>query len=474
MNPWKFHFIILLAAAGNLSAHAYETEHVRGYTSSLAGPRVSAYHEILEIDSARIEKFNLALDTLGIPREAAPDFSAFPLAQTLSENDLNARLPYIDPDRGLRRYLNLSETSISLFRDFFSAALPVDLLEYTLGLTTAPSAPTDSQALIAHLAQISEQVKDSNNAKPLTGLKILIDPGHMGTDFWDIQTGKFVEISGKKVSEGMINLWTSYLVANELEDLGATVTLTHTEAGPVSQQNYQTFDTAPFVNQYFYDSQDDWMGKYLKLSDSEIKSTIKEKIEVKRAYTESEHDEFFIDGEDLAARSEMIDTLRPDIVFDIHYDTNSPDRLQNSIDALEAFVPGGIGTTETGSRLMRNYTLKQLLDVNRWQASVDLASDVVNAMSESEQIPLETQERYVTSIKVKDGVYARNLYITRRNLSSLMVYLECLHYDNETEFKKMLDVSETGSYHGTNFSYPARIRDVANGVRTGILNYFKR
>jgi N-acetylmuramoyl-L-alanine amidase len=475
MNMRFIHFIFACGLIGNFSAQAYELENVRGYVESWAAAPAhpSAREETPALDSARLEKFNLALDAIGIPAEAAPDFSAFPAAQTLSEDDINARLPYIDPDRGLRRYLNLTPSSIDLFRDFFSSVLPEDLLEYALNLTS-PSAPSDSETLIAHLQQISNQVKDPNNAKPLSGLKVLIDPGHMGTDFWDVQTGKFMQVNGKKVSEGMINLWTAYLVANELEDLGATVTLTRTQAAPVTSENYQSFDTARYLNQYFYDSQDDWMAKYLKLPDTTLKETIKEKPEVKDAYGTYEHDQYFIEGADLSARSDLIDNSHPDIVFDIHYDANRPNQLQNSIDSLEAFVPGGWGATETGSRLMRSYAMKQLLDVNRWQASVDLATDVVQAMSESEQIPLENESRYITSVKIKNGVYARNLYITRRNLSSLMVYLECLHYDHTNEFNKMAVANQTGDYHGVSFQYPARIRDVANGIRAGILNYFKR
>jgi N-acetylmuramoyl-L-alanine amidase len=475
MNKSFLHFIFACALIGNFSAQAYELENVRGYVESwAAAPAPSpASEESVAPDSARLEKFNLALETIGIPAEAAPDFSAFPAAQTLSENDINARLPYIDPDQGLRRYLNLTPTSLSLFRDFFSSALPANLLEYALNLTSQ-SAPTDSETLIAHLQQISNQVKDPNNAKPLSGLKVLIDPGHMGTSFWDVQTGKFMQVNGRKVSEGMINLWTAFLVANELEDLGATVTLTRTQAAPVTPENYQSFDTTPYLNQYFYDSQDDWMAKYLKLPDPTLKATIKQKPEVIKAFGSYEHDQYFIEGADLSARSDLIDQSHPDIVFDIHYDANRPDQLQNTIDALEAFVPGGWGATETGSRLMRNYAMKQLLDINRWQASVDLATDVVQAMAESEQIPLENEPRYITSVKVKNGVYARNLYITRRNLSSLMVYLECLHYDHTNEFYKLAVPNQVGDYHGVSFEYPARIRDVANGIRSGILNYFKR
>jgi hypothetical protein len=72
------------------------------------------------------------------------------------------------------------------------------------------------------------------------------------------------------------------------------------------------------------------------------------------------------------------------------------------------------------------------------------------------------------------------LYISRRVRSGLMVYLECLHYDYSVpendprfnEFKAMSHQDRTGNYQGREFSYPARIDQVAAGITLGISNYF--
>lgn len=462
---------ILLAAS---PAHAYETDSDFGY--------IDVFKTVLGLkkrplppphDTVRLQKFKLALDTIGIPAEPAPDFADFPNANTLTQNEIAARLAYIDPDKALRRYLSLSLNNLSLFRDFFSAVIPTPLLEYSLDLGSS-SAPHDSENLIAHLKQISNQVKDGLNPLPLSGLKIVIDPGHMGTDFWDEKTGKFVEVNGEKVSEGKINLWTAYLVANELEGLGANVILTRTEDGPVSRNNYQTFNATPSIYQYFYDSLDDWMPKYLSLSDSAIKKTIKQKTEVRKAFLSSQRDEFFIGDEDLGARSKIIDEEQPDIVLDIHYDASDSYHTQTHSNSLEAFVPGGFLANETGSRLIKSFALKHLLDARRYDASIDLASEVVQAMSASEGVSIQRSPEFANGFKIKDGVYARNLYITRRNLSALMVYLECLHYDYAPEFKNLSNPTEIGSYHGIQFIYPPRIKAVAEGITTGLLNYFKK
>jgi N-acetylmuramoyl-L-alanine amidase len=463
--------VLLSSGAFNLSARAFEAENVNGYTpnwSLTARPRL----RLIARDGSRIQKFNLALDTLGIPREAAPDYSALPEDNVVLQADLTQNLKYIDPDGGLLRYLSLSPGKLAAFQDFFSALLPASMQEYSLNLSQSGTS-SDSSDLITHLSTVGDQVKDPSNSQPLTGLKFVIDPGHMGTDFWDQAGGKFVTVGGKKVSEGKINLWTSYLVANTLEDLGATVVLTRTQDGPVSQLNYQNYPMAAYINQYFYQSMDDWMAPYLSLTDSTLVSTIKLKPEVKRAFSPGERENLFINGEDLEARSQIIDREKPDVVIDIHFDANLTTALQNSTNSLEVFVPGGFGANETGSRLNRRHALKQLTEVRRFGASVDLASEIVNAMSTSEVVPLQNSSSFGSSVKVKDGVYSRNLYITRRNLSALMVYLECLHYDHTSEFYNLANNNEVGTYHGVNFAYPTRLNSVAAGIRQGILNYFK-
>ena len=481
----KFIALIGFTVLPYFATLAYETDTTRGYIPSSSAP---INHVPNVYNESRIQKFNLALDFIGIPRETPPDFSDFPEGDSLALPEMIAHLPYIDPSAALRRYLDFSYEKLSLFQDFFSVILPKKLskkvtrkltgypienpLEYSVVLNSGGTS-SDSEKLIDHLKQISSQVKDPSFKRPLQGFKVVIDPGHMGTDFWDHETGKYVEIKSRRVSEGQINLWTSLLVANELEDLGATVILTRTQDGPVSKQNHQNFLVAPFLNQYFYDSLDDWMEKYLFLDDSTLAKTIKNQSEVKNAYSSIQHQQFYITGEDLEARSQIIDDEHPDLVLDVHFDANFANQLQNSSNALEAFVPGAFQLNETGSRRKKGFALKHLLEVRRWRESVNLASDMVNAMSFSEKVPLQKTAQFITSLRVVDGVYARNLYIPRRNLRALTVYLECLHYDHTSEFYRLSNADQVGIYHGISFAYPARLTAVVSGITNGLLHYFK-
>ena len=438
------------------------------------------YHDIqekkhlvkVEIDGSnatRVQKFEAALDALGIPPEQAPDFSHFVHANESNQDEVQKNLPYIDPDKGLSRYISLVNGNLQMFRDFFKSMISLDYLEYQQTLST-DNPSNDSSELMERLKLVAAQ---ANTTLPLQGLKILIDPGHMGGEDWDHDTGKYVAVGGLKVSEGSLNLWTSLLTAQKLEKLGATVMLTREKLGAVSKEDPQSFDTKPFINNYFYNSMDDWMAPYLEQSIDQVRKTVKNASETQKAYTDAQRMQFFITGLDLEARSQMIDTFNPDVTLDIHFDASKNDALQNSEQSLEAFVPGSFRKSETGSRKTKAMALKHLLEVRRWNQSVELADHLTQSMSGALDIPRLNRPEAFTAIHVRDGVYARNLYISRRAFSSMVVYLECLHYDHVSEYKSLATADRTGSYHDTTFQYPNRLDTISDGIEKGFVEYFK-
>lgn len=453
--------------------HAYELDEEPGYVNPSTASAPS--HE--EDPGApppppgdRIRKLNLALDALKIPREGAPRME--PTSPYSSLAGIQSHFAAIDPDGGLRRYLGIDPLQVSLFRDFVSQILPTSFLEFTAPLN-AGAGDFDSPMLLDRLHRIADQVRQPLFTAPLSGLSIVIDPGHMGTDAWDTATGKYVQIGANKVSEGMLSLWTSYLLAQELESLGARVALTRERPGPVAISDPETFDASPYRNQTFYNAIDSWMAPFTKKSDEAFISAVKSAPETAKAFSQNQLIQYFISGEDLEARSRIVDQVNPDLVLDIHFDANQANQLQNFDDSIEAFVPGGIRANETGSRILRGYHLKHLLDVRRWNESVELASSIVQEMSGSLNLPLQNLPEFLTSIRVKDGVYARNLYINRRNLHALTVYLECLHYDHTSEFRGLTVNNQIGNYRGQPFRYPARLNSVVSGIRSGMLRYFR-
>lgn len=434
------------------------------------------------VDGTRLQKFELALKTLGIPLEDSYDFSIYPNANEVNYSSVVQNLSIIDPDSALRQYFELSPNSLSLFKDFFGALLPSSYLEHTQILSTLGQ-PADSSSLLFRLNQISLQVK-SGIERPLTGLRIAIDPGHMGpaaaTDpsdgkatTWDDITGKFVKVGNKKVSEGQLNLWTARLIAQELEALGAEVKLTRTKNGTVAPAPENT-DLRPHLNQYYYNSLDGWMASYLNFSDDRLVKEIVKSPAVSSIQKPAQQiQQLYISGADLSARTEMINAFNPDITFDVHFDASKSNALQKGTDDIEAYVPGSFRQGETGSRKVRAMATQHLLETRRWHQSVELATEVTQSMSKTLDLPLLSRPSFLSAIKVRDGVYARNLYLTRGSMSGLIVYLECLHYDHVKEHSQLATLDQTKNYKGVVFKYPNRLNQISEGVRTGLLNYFR-
>jgi N-acetylmuramoyl-L-alanine amidase len=454
-------------------AQAYELEDVAGYVSPESAPASTRLESTrLPFDPLdRDRRFKKVLAALKVPEEQAPPAHWFPKTEETTRPEFDANLPFLDPDGGLRRYLSIDEQGVSLFREFFSHILPRNYFEAGADFLKEVQGP-NTQDLLSRIAAIAQQVK-GRSGPPLKGLRVLIDPGHMGTPDWDEKTGKFVSIKGKRVSEGQLTLWTSLLAASELEALGATVMLTRSEAGAVATPGLDSFDPTPYLNQYFYNSLDAWMTPLLNGGESEMIDRVLNAPETKKAFSTIQRGQYFITGADLEARARMVDEFHPDIVIDVHYDAFKSDQLQNRDNTIEAFVPGGFRAAETGSRAVRAMMFNHLMETRRFNASVELADRVIGGMSASLGLKRLNIQEFITSVKVKDGVYARNLYINRRNLTSLMIYLECLHYDHTTEFPRLTKLDARAQFRGQSFSYPSRINDVVHGIREGLLDYFE-
>ena len=417
----------------------------------------------------RARKFELALRTLGIPLEKDRDFTAYPRAGEINSPDVLSIAKYIDPASALRRYLQIEPSRISLFPWFFQVNGPSATPNYEVA-TGAPS-NRDSAELLARLEGVSQTVRLGNGTTPLTGLRVVIDPGHMGTPFWNDLDGKFVKVRGKTVSEGVLTLATGKLLATELEKLGAEVRMTRTDLNPVTAYTWDNFNPNARLADYYYKSLDDWMGKYLALSDSELIRRLPNAPEVRKMRTFAGKVYLFLQ-EDLDARAKVAEAFHPDVFIDLHFDAQEINALQSKRNDITVYVPGSVGLKETGAKNQRDDATKHLIEVRRWKQSVRLATSLVNTVSKNLGI-ITLKEADATTVKITDGVFARNIFETKRATTGISTFFESFHYDYVREFPRLTVNDAKSSYHGTRFIYPSRLTGIATGIRDGLLQYFR-
>jgi len=420
--------------------------------------------------SERIRKFELALRALGIPVEKTPDFSAYPDPGTVSVAEVRSIAKYIDPSGGLRRYLFLDPDRVELYPDFYRTNGPNDRPDYEVAAGDGKS--RDSADLLDRLDRVARNVRAGSRPHSLVGLRVVIDPGHIGTPFWNEKDGKFVTIKGKTVAEGELALWVAKLLANELEKLGAEVLLTRTDLVPVTPYTWETFDPAGRLADYYYKSMDDWMAKYLELPDAELVRRLPSAPEVKKMSTTAGRIHLFLQ-EDMDARAKIAERYRPDLFIDLHYDSQLTDQLQSARDDVAVYVPGAVGANETGAKNQRADALKHLLEVRRWKQSTKAAKSMVDSLARNLGLPLLKEGEPGTMVRVADGVFARNIFETKRATSGISAFFESFHYDHTREFPRLTVLDRTGTYRGKSFRYPARLDAVVTGIRDGLLAYFR-
>ena len=152
------------------------------------------------------------------------DFDRYQGALTCQE--LEEKLPYLGNDAALNDYITISDESLRVYPS--SAHKQADRPEFIL-----------------HLGKKQNQDRqlfepDLSNPKPLQGLRVAIDPGHLGGDMAvveercvDLDLG--VGADGKPVrlqfNEGTLAVVTAKLVQQLLQAQGATVMLTKDKPG---------------------------------------------------------------------------------------------------------------------------------------------------------------------------------------------------------------------------------------------------
>lgn len=334
---------------------------------------------------------------------------------------------------------------------------------YQLAVYHAKGAERFSPQLL-HILNILEKNHQSLpivEDKPLAGIKIAIDPGHIaGT--WDVAVAesRFIEMYGIKKDpirffEGELTLSTALILRDSLETLGAEVMLTR------DQGDYSALDM----------SFEEWM--HTELVDTLLKagySLAQTERKIKRSSKRYLYERYFLD-DDLDARAEKINYFKPHFTVVIHFNadvTNTGWFQPTKQNYSMIFVPGSYLSGELSTPIERFDFIRTLL-TDHLQESTLLSSFVMEEFENSLKVPAISDYRapkYLTqnSKKVQKGIYARNLRLCRL-LNTPVCYGESLLQDNKQE---LLALSQNDLKNGIT---APRLVAVAQAYLEGIKNY---
>jgi N-acetylmuramoyl-L-alanine amidase len=385
------------------------------------------------------------------PLATPPDWSSLDGYQrTITRAEFSRLINEVySPDGNFWRYVQIDDTRMVLYSD------PTKR-ERLFTLHFAPSASAEAvRPYFYHTAAVS-----TDPTRPLAGLKIALDPGHIGGEWAQLEARYFKLGDDPPVLEAKLNMITCDLLAERLESDGATIIW--------AKHSYEpTTDLRP-------DSLHREAIEALALHpDTTKKISGEDRIQ---HMIDNEAALLFYRVAEIRARGAIVNRQHPDLTICVHYnadswgDPNNPILVDHS--RLVIFINGAYEDSEIAYDDEKYDLLRKLLDRDAPQEERGCAL-VGQEMLDILKYPPETYPggyfaHHVTSVP---SVYARNL-LANRIYHGPVIYCEGPYMNARDAYYRII----AGDYLGTRVIQGQRVesiyRQYAEAVEKGVLKYF--
>ena len=304
--------------------------------------------------------------------------------------------------------------------------------------------------------------------KPLSGLRIALDPGHLGGKWAKMEERWFQVDETTPVTEGDLTLRGSRLLAQRLQKLGAKVLFVRNSTQPITSKRPADFkELARRILIKNGVPQPRMQGEVLDPNDSEKEQTIRWQSEI-----------LFYRYSEIRQRAVLVNTkLHPDLVLCLHFNAEGwgDPKTPNLVDPnhLHLLVNGSYLKEELEFDDERFEMIRRLLS-RAYDEELPLAESVAAAMAGETQLPPYQYPTTLTTTKVGSTgyVYARNLLATRLYRCPV-VYCEPYVMNSHDAFARI----QAGDYEGTReIGGAARksiFREYADSVAQGLAEYYR-
>lgn len=303
--------------------------------------------------------------------------------------------------------------------------------------------------------------------KPLSNLRIALDPGHLGGQWAKMEERWFQVDDTNPVMEGDLALHVARLLAARLRSLGAKVLFVRNRAEPVTAKRPDDFeDLARKI--LIKNGVPQPRADILDPNDPEKERTIRWQSEI-----------LFYRYSEIRRRAVLVNTkLHPDLTLCLHLnaegwgDPSNPTLIDHN--HLHLLVNGSYLKDELELDDERFEMIRRLLS-RAYDEELPLADAVAESMAKATGLPAYQYPTTQTTTKVGSTgyVYARNLLATRLYRCPV-VYCEPYVMNSKDAFARI----EAGDYEGTrNVNGVERksiFREYVDSVADGVTNYYRR
>jgi len=363
------------------------------------------------------------------------------------------------------------ETRLSLWSD------PIEAEKYLRylpeGVELNPQGPRDSRFYLRFAAKPEARrpipaprhpVSETrpSQVQPLAGLRVALDPGHLGGEWARMEHRWFRPTDGSAIAEGDLTLQTAKKLSDKLESLGAEVILVRDSSQPITPLRPE--DLRHEAEKALDSGQD------LNLENPAGFQAMPREEQVQHL-----SELLFYRVAEIRARGAMLNQkIRPDLTVCLHfnaYDWGDPENPKSAGgNHLHILVPGAAEPGELALEDIRFEVIEKILR-NDAKIEVPLAESIANALAKSTGLPPALVPGGTVK-KVGDNpyVWARNL-LANRIYQSPTVYIEAYVMNHPEAIARI----QAGDFSGTRkiagIEQRSLFEDYANGVAQGVLNY---
>ncbi|HEY7219899.1 MAG TPA: hypothetical protein VH985_16045 [Candidatus Binatia bacterium] len=313
---------------------------------------------------------------------------------------------------------------------------------------------------------VHDQMADRVNGRPLTGLHVALDPGHLGGRWARMEERWFRIGNARPVTEGDMTLRVARILARRLQLLGAKVSLLRTATEPVTPCRPLDFEETArllLVRQGIIEPREDFSGP----TDPGKEETVAWQREL-----------LFYRNSEIRARADLVNNLiKPDLVLCLHFnaepwgDPNHPELVTKN--HLHLLVNGSYLPNELKLDDDRFEMLLKLLG-DTFPRELAMADDLASAISRTTGLPAyQYTTDNATAVGQSGYVYARNLLATRL-YHCPTVYLEPYVMNSHEVFAQVKAGDYDGKKRVAGKERPSIYREYADSVAQGLESYFRQ
>lgn len=340
-----------------------------------------------------------------------------------------------------RDYLTLTPQTASIRT---SLRNPEEKLHLTLAAENQKATPPRYWRPVSEMAP-------APTTKPLDGVRIALDPGHIGGDYAQLEERWFQIDEGNPVMEGEMALAVAKLVKPQLEALGATVTLVRDSTNPLTPLRHQDFLTHA--------------SEKLRTGSPEEIRNLSERLFYRTA--------------EIRERARLVnETIQPDLVICIHFnaepwgDPSSPQLT--AVNHCHLLLNGAYTPSELAHDDERFEMLLKLLQGTHAEEAA-LAVSTAAAFDEVTALPpyrYKPDSSRALNINKNPYLWARNL-LANRLYRCPVVFLEPYVMNSHEVYQRV----QEGDYEGTRLiAGKERIslfREYAQAITKGLTDYYR-